>query len=623
MLGEFRRAANTILPSRWLLPARAVWVAVFVVAVGLFIAGIPYYYDDVRTICTEAECISDKLLPEDAEALRDLGLSVGFYAGTFTFMVLVLGSVTIAVSSLILWRRSNDWMAMLVSLALLLLGTQAPPPVRLLTSVIPEFRIPIQFLGDSSVTTLILLLFIFPDGRFVPRWTRFPAIAFVLLGIAAFINQAATQANPIPEALQPSKVLLLVGVVAAMGAIYAQVYRYRKHSSPSQQRQSKWVVLALAGFLLFTLPIFIADVSPEPGLPRLLSNLVITPLIAIAIALVPIAVAVSILRYRLWDIDIIINRTLVYGAITAALAIAFVGIALLFQLAFTAIAGQQSPVALIGSALVIGVLFQPVRRRVRYLLDRRFYPEALQGDGSSMRTMPIASSPAFFSNGHYEAIDFLGEGATKKVYSARDKTKGTEVALAVFKVEGMDENDRRRLEREATIALRLGDHPHIVPMYEFGEDRGQPFMVMPVMSGGSLESLMMRSHARLSLTETIAISIDICKGLAFAHSQGVIHRDIKPGNISLAEDKAASIGDFGVALPRGATRLTRVDVALGTPSYMSPEQAQGETATERSDLYSTGATIYEMVSGSPPFTGDSPTAVVFHHVNTEVFSKSV
>ena len=393
--------------------------------------------------------------------------------------------------------------------------------------------------------------FRFPDGRLVPRWARFPAIAWIALGIATFAYETVLEGEVEESVLFSGiPVVLLVGV-------FSQVQRYRRYSSPTQRQQAKWVVFGLTFMVLATIPGGVIEFELlDPGRPRILGKLVGIPLLFVVPSLAVLtAVGISILRYRMLDIDVVLNRTLVYGAITVALAIVFIGSAPLFQLAFSAISGDQSPFALGASALVIGVLFLPVRRRIRHHLDRRFYPDAVRGNAASgMGTMAMPSSPAFFQNGRYEAIDFLGEGATKRVYSVRDKASNTEVALALIKVEGLDEIGRRRIEQEARTMQELGDHPNIVPAYEFGQDRGQTYMVVPIMAGGTLEILLRSSGNRFPLADTLYVAADVCRGLSFAHSNGVIHRDIKPGNIWLG-DGVAKLGDFGIALSRGAARL--------------------------------------------------------------------
>ena len=158
---------HTTLYGRWLLLARVAWMAVALLAVGIFIAGLPFSYDEAVTVCVRDDCHAERLLPEDAEALRDLGLSESFYAGYITGLVSVFALSFTLVGALIFWRRSNDWMAMLVSLALVSFGTSWTDVPRSLATANPEWRFAYTFILDLGFTSLFLLFYLFPDGRFV------------------------------------------------------------------------------------------------------------------------------------------------------------------------------------------------------------------------------------------------------------------------------------------------------------------------------------------------------------------------------------------------------------------------------------------------------------------------
>jgi tetratricopeptide (TPR) repeat protein len=225
--------------------------------------------------------------------------------------------------------------------------------------------------------------------------------------------------------------------------------------------------------------------------------------------------------------------------------------------------------------------------------------------------------PDTFSNARYTSLGFLGEGKSKRVYHVHDSILDREVALALLKTEGIDELDRERIIREGQTMARLGEHPNVMPIYDLGYDNDTPYIVMPLMTGGSVESLRLTFEDRMfPIDHTIRIARGICLGLVFAHARGIVHRDLKPGNIWLNDDETPRIGDFGLALSSSLNRLTSPDVVIGTPTYMSPEQITGGDLDERSDLYSFGIMLYEMVAGTPPFTGDNPLAIIGQHMNT-------
>ena len=228
-----------------------------------------------------------------------------------------------------------------------------------------------------------------------------------------------------------------------------------------------------------------------------------------------------------------------------------------------------------------------------------------------------SESPTSFANGRYQVKEFLGEGGKKRVYQAHDSVLDRDVALAVIKTEGLDPTSRVRITREAQAMGRLGDHPHVLSIHDLGEDNGQPYMVLPLMPGGDVESLLeIAEDHKLPLEQAIDLAAQICRGLEFAHSKSIVHRDLKPGNIWLTADGTAKIGDFGLAVAIDRSRLTQEGMMVGTVSYMPPEQAMGGDVTPQSDLYSLGAMLYEMVCGRPPFLGDDSVAIIGQHINT-------
>ena len=246
-------------------------------------------------------------------------------------------------------------------------------------------------------------------------------------------------------------------------------------------------------------------------------------------------------------------------------------------------------------------------------------PPSPQPPASPHLTTPDTTSgqPTSLANGRYKVQRFLGEGGKKKVYLAHATPLDREVAFALIKTEGLDQTGRSRISREAQAMGRLGSHPHIVTVFDLGEENGHPYMVTELMGGGDVEGLIedAKDH-RLELDQAIGIALETCRGLDFAHGRGIVHRDLKPGNVWLSQDGTAKIGDFGLAVALDRSRLTTEGMMIGTVSYMPPEQAMGGEVTPQSDLYSLGAMLYEMVTGRPPFLGDDSVAIIGQHINT-------
>jgi predicted Ser/Thr protein kinase len=216
--------------------------------------------------------------------------------------------------------------------------------------------------------------------------------------------------------------------------------------------------------------------------------------------------------------------------------------------------------------------------------------------------------------GKFKIVDRLGHGAMGEVFRAFDPVLGREVAIKVVTARlSADEVAQSRFQREARSAAQL-NHPNIVTVYDFGEEQGMAFMAMELLEGRDLRELLAKGEVA-SLEDELAIMEQILDGLAFAHAKGVVHRDLKPGNVRVLPNGQVKIMDFGLA--RRAQDGAATGVALGTPYYMAPEQVHGEQATSRSDVFSLGAMFYEMLAGRRPFTGPTIPAVLFAVVHRD------
>ena len=216
------------------------------------------------------------------------------------------------------------------------------------------------------------------------------------------------------------------------------------------------------------------------------------------------------------------------------------------------------------------------------------------------------------SVGRWRLGDMLGEGGMGRVYRAVDST-GSEAALKIVKADlARDDTFRRRFDREAKVAQRV-DHPHVVPVIESGEVDGLPYLAQVYIDGGSLEDRIKRER-HLPLAETVRICTAVASGLDALHEKGLIHRDVKPANILLAEDGTPFICDFGLAKDRDASVLTQAGQALGSMDYMSPEQIRGEEVSAQSDVYALGCVMFECLAGSPPFADRQGMRILWAHL---------
>lgn len=359
-------AADTRLKPPWLQLARAAWLVAVLAILLTFIIALPVRMDQIRQDPYQLTPI-----------LSQMGLDVNFFVlyGNVLEIILALACLTIAL--VILWRKSDDWMGLLVSLGLVTFLALLPP-ITALSDANPAWRIPVNMLRISSLVVILLIFYLFPDGRFVPRWSRYLVIFFAvtsplwLLYPGLALPGAPADIQSIPQALMIGWVILALST-----GVFSQLYRYRKVSDGLKRQQTKWVVFGFTGvflgLFLAALPVIVFPILLEPGMPNFIYLMVAIPVALFGWFLFPLTLGISILRYRLWDIDVIIRRTLVYGGLSVTLALVYFLSVVLMQSLFEAISGQRSAVAVVISTLVIAALFNPLRRRIQNDIDRRFY----------------------------------------------------------------------------------------------------------------------------------------------------------------------------------------------------------------------------------------------------------
>ena len=355
------------LRGRSLIVARATWIAVAVFAVSFFAAGIPFEFAFFRTVCQPA-CNTGQLPQTGLQALHDLGLSLNLYATYLVGLDVILAVVYVAVAAVIFWRKPGDRMALFVSFALLTFGTAGfPDTIAALATENPAWWWPYAFLNFLGAATFGLFLYVFPDGQFVPRWTRWVALVWIAW---QFPSWSSGDLNSWTGWLHAA-----VWVVAPATIVYAQVYRYRRVSNAAQRQQIKWVVfgISVASLAFVGINLTLDELVPAPTSPGTLAAILVGETLNHAnMLLIPLSIGVAILRYRLWDVDLLINRTLVYGALTASVVLLYMlvvgGLGVLLQVRGNLI------VSLLATGLA-AVLFQPLRNRLQRGVNRLMHGE--------------------------------------------------------------------------------------------------------------------------------------------------------------------------------------------------------------------------------------------------------
>ena len=228
------------------------------------------------------------------------------------------------------------------------------------------------------------------------------------------------------------------------------------------------------------------------------------------------------------------------------------------------------------------------------------------------------TEPQRLLGGRYSLGETIGTGGMAEVFRGTDVRLGRDVAVKVLRADlARDPSFQGRFRREAQSAASL-NAPCIVSVYDTGEEDGVPYIVMEYVEGRTLRSIL-QSEGRLLPQRGLEIVADVCAALDVAHNAGIVHRDIKPGNVMLTPRGEVKVMDFGIAraVSDASSTMTQTAAVIGTAAYLSPEQARGEHVDLRSDIYSTGCMLYELVTGAPPFTGDSPVAVAYQHVRED------
>lgn len=345
--------------ARWLALAQAAWAGLVLLALGIFMVAIPALY---ARRSTPPELI--------ATGLAELGIPVGFYATYWTGIHILFAVVYFAAAAMIVRHRSNDLMALFVSLFLVLLGGANAPLTEALIWRYPATAAPITLVFSLTATCLVLFFFVFPDGRFAPRWTRLPLAVWAALFLLTFLVPSVTADE---AALFWPVLILFIGLGAGMAA---QVYRYARVSSPTQRRQTRWVLVSAAvaivgqvvGMLLSE-PLPPLTFAPSEAVVRDLASVTV---IVVSFLAIPLSIGVAVSRHRLWDVDLVINRALVYSALTACVVVIHV---LVVGSLGVLIQTTGNPVVGLLATGVAAVLFQPLRDRLQRGVDRLMYGE--------------------------------------------------------------------------------------------------------------------------------------------------------------------------------------------------------------------------------------------------------
>jgi WD domain, G-beta repeat len=329
-------AAATRFHRRWLVCVRVICIILVVYTLGFFGTGLVLALVQHQTICTGLTCV----LPI-SEAL-----------------------VYFAVASLIFWRKPDDWMALFVALMLVLLApiSTLPDTILNLLPSLPVMRALLDVSIYLALASFVLFWFLFPNGRFWPRWSSWLVAVYLLWFAGYFLFGIWVDIVNWDDQVWYSFLFAVFSMVVTV--VIVQGIRYHEVSTPIERQRTKWVVIGTSLAISAALASFFFTIS---------FDVFETFMTRAVFLLIPISIGIAVLRSRLWDIDIIINRTLVYGTLTGTLVAVYVGLVFVMQLLMRGLIGQTNDVAIVVSTLIIAALFQPLRRRIQAIIDRRFY----------------------------------------------------------------------------------------------------------------------------------------------------------------------------------------------------------------------------------------------------------
>jgi tRNA A-37 threonylcarbamoyl transferase component Bud32 len=585
---------------------RFLWVVLTIITIILMAVALP------RAFQGALATYEDPLNWRGVAALQ-MGISAHalawYYFSVDVIMMLLAGGVAM----LLFWRGHRDGALILISLTLLTGPVTLSDAYSSMLVFEPQLAPALRIFG-FIVSVLGFIMFLYsPDGKPVPRWAGWMMIPWILYNIVRFfVFTTASTPN------EPPIYLIFYGF-----GLWAQVYRYR-HGTPEMRQQFKWMLfgLAIAMIGLLTNVVF---VFVHEDMNQFIAELITPTLMRLSFAIVNICIVIAILRYKLWDIDFVISRSLIYGLLTLLLGGVFVAGYLGVHSLMGGMFGQSA--TLVSAALpgvAVAVLFDPTRSRVRQFVDARFYGihvnyrEAPRADDT--RPLPQAFDGARTSFGSYSSMALIGSGGMGEVYRAQHPTLNRTVAIKILPGYLLDNVQmRRRFLREAQTIAKMKQE-NIVAVHDFGEQDGTPYMVMEYIEGLDL-SAALKQRGPIPLAEAAQLLSEIAAALDYIHENNVIHRDVKPSNVMIQPITSvngrmhrAVLMDFGIAKVFTGTQFTAAGL-VGTLDYIAPEQIQGsETVTAQADIYSLGVMAYQMLTGKLPFQHANPGALVMAHL---------
>jgi hypothetical protein len=611
---------TSILPSassRYIRFLQIAWLIMTPLTALMYLVALPYALSTREAFALQVF----------GQALPSFGMTPTGYADYFSALESLYVLMSFIMGVLLFSLRPNEKVALVTALALVTFSATVGPSSEALALNSPAWASLVMIVTAVGLVSMLMFLWQFPNGRYVPSWSRWLALLIVPLSLYfAYADAYITDDND-----WLSGVFIVASLLAASAA---QVWRYRKIATPQERQQTKLIVFGFAFGLLPVTLFVVGDIFISPRLAdqptlrlayRLFVNLF---MIYLPFSLFPLSIGLAILRYRLWNIDLVVNRALV-GLLRVAIQ-AFAGIAV----ALLAHPLLPAPLPLLLGLLAALALTVPTARAVRHLVDRNLYGFRfdLRDLRAAARAKPEIQEAGQYSGrviGGFELLGVIGRGGMGEIYKAYHPQQPLRAMKILLPQMGGPGDHEARFLREARLGQHF-DHPRLVRVWDHGQQDGLSYLLMDYIEGQDLRQCL-AERGKLSLEDSLDLARQVAEALHVVHQQGIVHRDVKPANIFLTLPEGQEIAqvvlmDFGVARLSGEQAgLALADpqlnaevtgsAAVGTIHYMAPEQILESRAVDhRADIYAMAVVLYEMLAGQRPFQGDAA-QVLFDHLN--------
>jgi hypothetical protein len=620
-------------PSRAIRLLQTVYLALHGFCVVLLLGAIPVRYGQLAGLAPPA--LPPGWTPEVLMAsLNRVNLSPERYAYYSLALELFLAAVYIGIAWSVARRATTDGPSLLVAISLLLAGSALLPVLPALASLHPAMQTLVLMLRAAALVCLAALFYVFPTGQFVPRWSRWLLVVWAGYQFSAAYFYPLALPLAVSAVTSPVAWMVLVlnlGWLTASGMAQLHRFRQQHQTEPLPRQQIKWLLLGAIlsglGSFMVLLPLWLLRTADLPGVLGVVYLVAATPAVTLALLAWPISISAAAQRRWLWEVDFVINRTLVYGPVMLLLLLLLAG-----SLYFLTLVLPEEPMVTFATAAVLaGILFQPLRHWLQPIVDRRMYGIRADYHLRSPASEPLPELPQR-RLGAYKLLEPIQFGGLGRAYRAHAQGGGKSVVVKVLPRRYAADAHFREVFEQAMAAAACVEHPHLARVLEAGQAENSLYVVSEYLVGQDLSSFLL-INGRLSVSRALPILRDLASGLDMLHERGQVHGDVRLANVMLVlrstdgGDRIARDARFParaaflpttafrtVLLNHGLSHLLNTGRHVEALGYVAPEQIQAGQVDGRADVYSLGALAYLLVAGVLPFQHRNASALAIAHL---------